>query len=215
MCMQAWRAMACLSDNWASVSHGRVLGQVTTSWCICWASERVQKFWRRGSELTNWIVPSNQGKTLTFAFPLNQSRQRKSPPFRGNLFDVWMSKCVRPLLKHIHAFRALGRVWVFRSAPAGKPFLSHFFLHVGCLAVRVGRAVERAGRPCCSSSWYCCTVCLYTTLVRANKSSQIGTKHQTDRFDPEEVKPAQTTKLELAQLFSWWKINSYQAFTSN
>lgn len=122
--------MACfqsLSDNRTSVCHGRVVGRVTTSWCICWASERVKKFWRRGSEFANWIVPSNQGKTLTFAFPLNQSRQRKSPPFRGNLFDVWMSKCVRPLPKHIHAFRALGRVWVFRPSSCWKTFFKSLF----------------------------------------------------------------------------------------
>lgn len=122
------------------------------------------------------MVPSNQGKTLTFAFPLNQCRRRKSPPLKGNLFDVWMSECVRRLPKHIHAFTALDTGWVSCLDPGGKLKVT-FSLHVGCFGsqalLQSGLDGQREGERLIDHAlfflfWPCCTVHLHNALVRPN-----------------------------------------------
>lgn len=210
-----------LLDSWMSGWQWRMAGRVTASWCICWASARVWWWWGcRGLEvesgLTKWIVPSNQGKTLTFAFPLNQSQRRKSPPLRGNLFDVWMSECVRPLPKHIHAFTALDRVWVFRSDPAGKlgPFLVTFSPHVGCLA----------GGPSCSQGWTS-SGSLIMALFFLDLTVLYCMSLHCCSGEAEMSKKLHSTKTDFRptfQIFPEWTfltylidINSYQAYTTN
>lgn len=161
--------------------------QAISCFSVCWKAEcqvgtgEGWGEWRRQGALTKWIAPSNQGKTLTFAFPLNRSRRRKRSPLKGNLSDVWMSECVKRLPKHIYVFTALDRVWLFCLDPAGKlklTFVVTFSLRVGCLAVgpllQSGLDKQRRENGLLimpsSSSW---PGCLHTSLVRPNKSPEI------------------------------------------
>ena len=131
-----------------------------------------------------------EGKTLTFAFPLNQSRWRKSPPLRGNLFDVWMSECIGPLLKHIHGFTALDRLWVFYWDPAGKvgPFFSHFFPSMYAAGQSSSPAVRVELSPRWRAGW-----CTFLPIF------------QNGHRAPSKSNPLLATRMEFAHLFAWQK----------
>lgn len=104
----------------------------------------------RGGGVEVW--PDKMNRSIKSGQDLNicistesEPDEEKRPPWRGKLFDVWMSECVRPFAEThswLHSFgQSLGLS--HRSCWKTLFFLVTFSLHVGCLAVG----------PSCSRAW--------------------------------------------------------------
>lgn len=133
VCVQVWGdagVFESLSDGCMSHWHWRVVGRVTASWCICWASLGVGGLQRFGGEgeLTKWIVPSNQD--LNICISTESEPAQKETSIEGKL--VWrVNERMRQALCR-NTFMP-SQVWTesrsFAQILFGKlrPFFSHFF----------------------------------------------------------------------------------------